>query len=120
VHKNEARAMTEKVLSESSLGDVTFQIFDGNAEKILESVPNLSPEDCSLLGYSVLGYHLGKSRYFGLTFPLKDGAHIDELRALSNGYLELRCSMVRMGVRVAKLGKNTESSFSKAGKCACW
>jgi hypothetical protein len=36
--------------------------------------------------------------YFGLTFPLEDSAHIEELRALSNKYIEFKDGVVKMGV----------------------
>lgn len=57
------------------------------------------PESYSLLFYLVLGYDLGKGMYFGLTFPLEDSAHIEELRALSNKYIEFKDGVVKMGMR---------------------
>jgi hypothetical protein len=96
--KTGAMMMTGKILPESSLEDVILQTFDSHDERILEKAPNLRPEDCSLLVYLVIGYHLGKSMYFGLTFPLENSANVNELRALSNGYIEIRDGVVRMGV----------------------
>ena len=90
--------MSGKVLPESSLEDVILQTFDSREERILAMAPNLCPEDCLLLVYSVMGYHLGKSKYFGLTFRLEDSSCITELRALSNGYVEFRNGVVSMGV----------------------
>jgi len=75
-----------------------LQTFHTPKKSILKRVPNLSPEDYSLLLYLVIGYNLGKGKYFGLTFPLEDSTHIAELRALSNGYVEFRDDVVRMGV----------------------
>ena len=87
-----------KILPESGLENVVLKSFDSCDEKILERAPNLCPEDCSLLVYLILGYHLDKSKYFGLTFPLEDTAKIDELKTLSNGYIEIKDGVVRMGV----------------------
>ena len=75
-----------------------LQALDTPNKSILKRVPNLNPEDYSLLIYLVIGYDLGKGRYFGLTFPLEDSTHIAELEALSNGYVEFRDGVVRMGV----------------------
>jgi len=82
----------------NNLKDTIFQTLYRLKESILKQVPNLDPEDYSLLLYLVIGYDLGKGRYFGLTFPLEDSTHIEELRALSNGYVEFRDGVVRMGV----------------------
>ncbi len=90
--------MSGKILPKSSLTDVVLETSESNDEKILENAPNLSPEDCSLLVYSVMGYHLGKNKFFGLTFSLEDHNHLDELRALSNGYIEIKDGIVKMGV----------------------
>ena len=78
--------------------DTIFQTLHIPNKSILERVPNLNPEDYSLLLYLVMGYDLGKGKYFGLTFPLEESTHIKELRALSNGYVEFRDGVVRMGV----------------------
>jgi hypothetical protein len=67
-------------------------------KSVLKRVPNLKPEDYSLLLYLVMGYELGKGKYFGLTFPLEDSTHIEELEALSNGYVEFRDGVAKMGV----------------------
>lgn len=85
-------------IEETNLKDAIFQTLYRHDKSILEKVPNLNPEDYSLLLYLVIGYDLGKGKYFGLTFPLEDSTHIEELRALSNGYVEFRDGVVRMGV----------------------
>ena len=41
---------------------------------------------------------LFRSKYFGLTFPLEDSTHIAELGTLSNGYVEFKDGVVKMGV----------------------
>jgi len=82
----------------ANIRDAIFQTLHTTNKSILKKVPNLNPEDYSLLLYLVMGYDLGKGRYFGLTFPLEDSTHIAELRALSNGYVEFRDGVVRMGV----------------------
>jgi hypothetical protein len=82
----------------NNLEDAIFQTLYRRKESILKQVPNLDPEDYSLLLYLVIGYDLGKGKYFGLIFPLEDDSHLDELRALSNGYVEFRDGVVRMGV----------------------
>lgn len=108
--------MAEKILTESSLEDIVLRKFDSHDEKVLEKTLNLSPEDRSFLTYSVIGYHLGKCKYFGLTFPLKDDAHIDELKDLSNGYVEIRDEVIRMGVlELQNLEKILRASFITPG-----
>ena len=108
--------MIEKTLPESSLEESILEAFDCNVCKIIEKTPNLSPEDCSELAYLMIGYHLGKCRYFGLTFLLEDGANADELRALSNGYFEVRDGAVRMGVlKIENLEKILMASYIKPG-----
>jgi hypothetical protein len=108
--------MTGKILPESSLEDVILPTFDSHHERILEKAPNLSPEDCSLLVYLVIGYHLGKSMYFGLTFPLEDSGNVNELRDLSNGYIEIRHDVVKMGVvKLENLEKILRAPYIKPG-----
>lgn len=108
--------MIGKILRENSLEDVVLQAFDSIDERFLERAPNLSPEDCSFLVYSAMGYHLGKCKYFGLTFPLEDMAHINELRDLSNGYIEIRDGIVRMGVlELQNLEKILRASYIRPG-----
>jgi len=85
-------------IEKTNLKDAIFQTPYRHNKSILEKVPNLNPEDYSLLLYLVIGSDLGKGKYFGLTFPLEDSTHIEELKALSNGYVEFRDSVVRMGV----------------------
>lgn len=90
--------MVEKKPAIGRLGDSAFKILHNYDDKISESFPNLSLEDYSFFVYSTMGYLLGKCKYFGLTFPLEDSAHIEELKALSNGYVENRDGVVKMGV----------------------
>jgi hypothetical protein len=82
----------------TKITDTIFKTLHTPNKSILKIVPNLNPEDYPLLLYLVMGYDLGKGKYFGLTFPLEDSAHIAELRALSNGYVEFGDGVVRMGV----------------------
>jgi hypothetical protein len=82
----------------TNIQDIIFQTLYTPSKSILKRVPNLNPEDYSLLLYLVIGYDLGKGKYFGLPFPLEDSTHMEELRALSNGYVEFRDGVVRMGV----------------------
>jgi len=82
----------------TNIKDAIFQTLRRHEKSILEKVPNLNPEDYFLLLCLVIGYDLGKGKYFGLTFPLEDSTHIEELRASSNGYVEFRNGVVRMGV----------------------
>jgi hypothetical protein len=83
----------------NNLKDTIFQTLYRRKESILKQVPNLDPEDYSLLLYLVIGYDLGKGNYFGLRFPLENNSHLEELRALSNGYVEFKDGVVRMAVR---------------------
>ena len=82
----------------NNLKDTIFQTLYRLKESILKQVPNLDPEDYSQLLYLVIGYDLGKGKYFGLIFPLEDNSHLEELRALSNGYVEFKDGVVRMAV----------------------
>jgi len=82
----------------TNIKDIIFQTLHTPKKSVLKRVPNLNPEDYSLLLYLVIGYELGKGKYFGLSFPLEDSTHMEELRALSNGYVEFRDGVVRMGV----------------------
>jgi len=82
----------------TNIMDTILQTLHTPNKSILKRVPNLNPEDYSLLLYLVIGYDLGKGKYFGMTFPLEDSTHIEEIKALSNGYLEFRDGVVRMGV----------------------
>ena len=85
-------------IEKTSLEDAIFQTLYRHNRSILEKALNLNPEDYFLLLYLVIGYNLGKGKYFGLTFPLEDSTHLEELRALSNGYVEFRDGVVKMGV----------------------
>jgi hypothetical protein len=82
----------------NNLKDTIFQTVYRHKESILKQIPNLNPEDYSLLLYLVIGYDLGKGKYFGLIFPLEDNSHLEELRALSNGYVEFSDGVINMGV----------------------
>jgi hypothetical protein len=82
----------------TNITDTIFQTLHAPNKSILKRVPNLNPEDYSLLLYLVIGYGLGKGAYFGLTFPLEDSTHMEELRALSNGYVKFGEGVVSMGV----------------------
>ena len=114
--RERAISMTEKTLLESSLENAILQTVNGYDNRILEKAPNLDPKDCSALVYSVIGYHLGKCKYFGLSFPLEDGADENELRALSNGYFDIRDGVVRMGVlELQNLEKILRASYIKPG-----
>jgi len=100
----------------SNLKDTVFQTLYRHNKSILEKVPNLNPEDYSILLYLVIGYDLGKGKYFGLTFPLEDNSHLEELRALSNGYVEFRDGVVRIGViKLENLEKILKASYIKPG-----
>jgi len=85
-------------MPDNNLKETILQILQTYDEVILKNAPNLSPEDCWFLIYSVIGYQLGKNKYFGLTFHLEDSAQINELSRLSNGYVEIRDKVVKMGV----------------------
>jgi len=98
----------------NNLKDTIFQTLYGHKESILKQVPNLNPEDYSILLYLVIGYDLGKGKYFGLIFPLEDNSHLEELRALSNGYVEFRDDVVRMGViKLENLEKILKAPYIK-------
>jgi len=90
--------MLKKAQTIGGLRDITYQMLHSWDNQILECAPNLSPGDCSLLVYLAMGYHLSSCGYFGLTFSLEDSAHIDELKDLSNGYLEVNNGTVKIGV----------------------
>jgi hypothetical protein len=64
---------------EENLKDGVPQTLHSHGKSILGKVPNLNPEEF-LFFPLVLGYDLGKGVYFGLTFPLEDSSHIEELR----------------------------------------
>jgi len=98
----------------TNIKDIIFRTLHTPNKSILKTFPNLNPEDYSLLLYLVIGYDLGKGRYFGLTFPLEDSIHIEELRALSNGYVEFRDGVIRMGViKLENLEKILTSPYIK-------
>jgi hypothetical protein len=82
----------------NNLKDAIFQTLYRDKESSLKQIPNLNPDDYFLLIYLVIGSKLSKEKYFGLTFPLEDTDHLEELRALSNGYVEFSGGVVSMGV----------------------
>ena len=82
----------------TSLKDVIFQKLDVPKADILKEVPNLKPEHYLALVDLVIGQEIGKGIYAGLEFPLEDGSHLEELRGLSNNYLEFDNTTVRIGV----------------------
>jgi hypothetical protein len=82
----------------AGLKDVIFQKLDVSKADVLKEVPNLKPEHYLPLINLVIGYEIGKGIYAGLEFPLEDDSHLEELRALSNNYLEFDNTIVRIGV----------------------
>ena len=83
---------------------------------LLEKLPNLAPEYCDLIVYDAMGIQLTKKGYFGLAFPLSDDSHINELKDLSNGYLELENGTVKMGVTdLENLQAILQASYLKPG-----
>jgi hypothetical protein len=116
VSELEANKMTTKILPESVMESQVIQTLDKYRMEIQEKAPNLSIKDYSTLVYLVTGYHLGKCNYFGLKFPLEDGSLITELCALSNGYLEIKDGVVRMGVlNLENLNKILASPYLSRG-----
>jgi hypothetical protein len=108
---------------EENLKDDILQTLHSYEKNILKKLPNLNPEDYSLLFYLVLGYDLGKGKYFGLTFPLEDSAHIEELRALSNKYIEFGDGVVKMGVlKLESLERILRAPYlkSRSVHIRCW
>jgi hypothetical protein len=98
----------------TNLKDTIFQTLHSHEKSILEKIPNLNPESYSLLFYLVLGYDLGKGMYFGLTLPMEDSTHIEELRALSNKYIEFEDGVVKMGVlKLENLERILSASYIK-------
>ena len=95
---NSFRVSISSMTETTNITSTILQALDTPNKSILKRAPNLYPEDYSLLLYLVIGYDLGKGRYFGLTFPLEDSNHIAELETLSNGYVEFRDGFVKMGV----------------------
>ena len=90
--------MTEKKSTENALTELLTQTVLNHNVGLLEKLPNLAPEDCALVVYTAMGFQLTKKCYFDLVFPTDDDSHIDELRNLSNGYLEFKDGEVKMGV----------------------
>ena len=48
----------------TNIKDTLFQTLHAPSKSISERVPNLNPEDYSLLLYLAIGYDLGKGKYF--------------------------------------------------------
>ena len=82
----------------NGLKGVIFQKLDVSKADILKEVPNLKPEHYLTLVNLVIGHEIGKGIYAGLEFPLEDDGHLEELRGLSNNYLEYDNVIVRIGV----------------------
>jgi hypothetical protein len=82
----------------TGLKDVIFRKLDVSKADILKEVPNLKPEHYLSLVNLVIGHEFGKGFYAGLEFPLEDDSHLEELRGLSNNYLEFDNVIVRIGV----------------------
>jgi len=82
----------------NGLKDVIFQNLDVSKADILKEVPNLKPEHYLTLVNLVIGHEIGKGIYAGLEFPLEDESHLEELRGLSNNYLEFDNVIARIGV----------------------
>jgi len=98
----------------TEISNIIFEKVGRQKRAILKKVPNLDPEDYVKFFYLGIGYHLGKERYFGLTFTLEDAAHKEELRNLSNGYFEFIDGTVRMGVNeLEKLEKILKAHYIK-------
>lgn len=82
----------------NGLTDIIIQKLDVSKADILKEVPNLKPEHYLTLVNLVIGHEIGKGIYAELEFPLEDASHLEELRGLSNGYLEFNNVIVRIGV----------------------
>ena len=82
----------------NDLEDVMFQKLDVSKADILKEVPNLKPEHYLTLVNLVIEHELGKGIYASLEFPLEDESHLEELKSLSNNYLEFDNIIVRIGV----------------------
>ncbi len=65
---------------------------------LLEKLPNLAPGDCDLVVYDAMGFQLTRKGYFGLAFPFNGDSQLNELKDLSNRYLEVKNGKVKMGV----------------------
>jgi hypothetical protein len=82
----------------NGLKDVIVQKLDVSKADILKEVPNLKPEHYLTLVNLVIGHESGKAIYAGLEFPLEDDSHLEELKGLSNNYLEFDNVIARIGV----------------------
>jgi len=98
----------------NGLKDVIFQKLDVSKADILKEVPNLKPEHYLTLVNLVIGHEIGKAIYAGLEFPLEDDSHLEELRGLSNSYLEFDNVIVRIGVtKIENLEEILRSPYIK-------
>jgi hypothetical protein len=94
---------------------LTQTVFNHNGD-LTKKLPNLAPEDCELVVYNTMGFQLSKKGYFRLEFPIDGNNHIDELRDLSNGYLEVKEGKVNMGVvNLENLQKILKVSYLEPG-----
>ena len=82
----------------NSLKEVISQKLDVSKADVLKEVPNLKPEHYLTMVNLVIGHEIGKAIYAELEFPLEDDIHLEELRGLSNNYLEFDNINVRIGV----------------------
>ena len=108
--------MSKKMLNKNFLEDyLTKKVLSGNGD-LLANLPNLASEDCEKVVFNVIGFQLTKKCYFGLVFPIHDNSHIDELRNLSNGYLEVKNGTVKMGVtKLENLQSILQAPYLKPG-----
>ena len=63
-----------------------------------EQYPNLSLEDFLAFISVYIRHMMGRGLYIGLEFTLENDNHLEDLKALSNGYIEFDGSIVKMGV----------------------
>jgi hypothetical protein len=97
----------------NGLKDVIFQKLDVSKADILKEVPNLNPEHYLTL-VNLIGHEMGKGIYAELEIPRKDESHIEELRGLSNSYLEFNNIILRIGVtKIEKLEEILRAPYIK-------
>jgi len=100
----------------NGLKDVIFQKLDVSKADVLKEVPNLKPEHYFSLVNLIIGHEIGKAIYAGLEFPLEDESHLEELRGLSNNYLEFDNIIVRIGVtKIENLEEILRAPYIKPG-----
>ena len=100
----------------NGLKDVIFQKLDVSKADILKEVPNLKPENYLTLVDLVIRYEIGKAIYARLEFPLEDDSHLEELKGLSNNYLEYDNATARIGVtKLENLEEILRAPYIKPG-----